>query len=90
MNNTKVIPARDLRNSYAEVVGMLEEHSTVIITNRGRSESVLIPFADYQDYEEYLHYRYVREKLCTAERYAAMPDAKWFDDADFWEAIEAD
>jgi PHD/YefM family antitoxin component YafN of YafNO toxin-antitoxin module len=68
---------------------MLEDNATVIITNRGRGESVLIPIEDYQDYEEYLHYRYVRESLVQAEAYAADPTARWYSDDEFWDAVEA-
>lgn len=88
--DTKVIPSRDLGNNYSEVVRVLEDGSPIIITNRGRGESVLIPFNAYREYEEYLNFRSVRERLAEAEAYAVQPDARWYQDDEFWNAAEAD
>ena len=77
MYNTYARPARELRNNYAEIVRMLKEHDQILITNNGKGEAVLINAEDYADYEEYLHIRYVNEKLDEAERHAASPDVKW-------------
>jgi len=54
MHNTRIIPSRDLRNNYNEVIGYLEAHDHVVITNRGRGEAVLISMADFAAYEDYL------------------------------------
>jgi prevent-host-death family protein len=75
MYNTYARPARDLRNNYAELMRMLKEHNQILITNNGKGEAVLINADDYAGYEEYLHQRYVIEKLKEAEEYAASPDA---------------
>jgi len=77
MLNTHVRPVRDLRNSYPELAEIIKKHDHVIITNNGKSESVLISFDDFRKYEEFLHYRYVEEKLAEAERQAADPNTKW-------------
>jgi prevent-host-death family protein len=87
MEQTEVIPSRELRNNYASVVGMLENHDRVIITNRGKGQAVLINFDDYKQYEEYLHYSYVRAALKEAEEYAAREDAKWLTHDEFWASV---
>jgi prevent-host-death family protein len=87
--NIDVVPARELRNNYAAVVKKLEEHDSVIITNRGRGQAVLINFEDFGDYEEYLHVRYVKERLTTAEQYAEQTDDPWLSHDEFWNSIRA-
>jgi len=76
MYNTYARPARDLRNNYAEIIRMLKEHNQILITNNGKGEAVLISAEDYAGYEEYLHQRYILEKLKESEERAAMPGAK--------------
>ena len=44
---------------------------------------MLINVDDYADYEEYLHVRYVKEKLEEAEARAADPSTKWFSHDEF-------
>ena len=71
MATTHVRPARDLRTKYSEIVDIVKGgHDHVIITNRGRGDIVLIDIDDYAAYEEYLHVRYVNEKLREAEKEA--------------------
>ena len=79
MNNVNVRPVRDLRNRYSEVEALLENHDPVVITKNGRGVAVLINFEDYAGVEEYLHYKYVAEKLQEAETAAASPGVKWLD-----------
>jgi prevent-host-death family protein len=62
---------------------MVKEHNQVIITNKGKGEAVLIKIEDYAGYEEYLHQRYILEKLAESERIAAMPGAKRYS----WEEV---
>jgi prevent-host-death family protein len=90
MMKTHVKPSRDLRNNYAEVVRLLDEHDQVIITNRGKGEAVLIGMNDYADYEEYLHRRYVLASLHEAEKQASDPKTKWLSHEQVWDAIESD
>ena len=78
MNKTHVRPARDLRNNYAQLAKIVkEEHGHVVLTHRGRGDMVLIDFADYALYEEYLHQKYVEAKLQEAIREAGSSQAKW-------------
>jgi prevent-host-death family protein len=42
MQNTHVRPVRDLRNRYAEIEQLVENHDPVIITKNGRGAAVLI------------------------------------------------
>jgi prevent-host-death family protein len=79
MGNIKVRPVRDLRNNYAEVEMLIEAHDPVIITKNGRGSAVLLNIDDFAELEEYLHYKYVAEKLDEAEAVAAEPEARWAD-----------
>ena len=74
MFTTHVKAVRDLRNNYPEVARIIKNRDHVIITNNGKSEAVLIPYEDMEKYQEYLHIRYVREKLAEAEAVADNPD----------------
>ena len=79
MPNTQVRPVRDLRNRYSEIEIFLENHNPVIITKNGRGTAVLINIDDYAEIEEYLHVKFINEKLKEAELEAAKPNAKWKD-----------
>ena len=72
--NTHVKAVRDLRNNYPEVAQIIKNRDHVIITNNGKSESVLIPYEHLEDYQEYLHIRYINEKLAEAEELADNPN----------------
>ena len=75
--NTYVKPSSELRNKYPEISELVQANNQVIITNNGKAELVLIKMEDYKKYEEFLHWRYVDEKLAEAEQAAADPNAKW-------------
>jgi prevent-host-death family protein len=79
MRNIQVRPVRDLRNNYAELETLIENHDPVIITKNGRGAAVLLNIEDFAELEEYLHYKYVFGKLEEAEAEAAGPKAKWTD-----------
>jgi prevent-host-death family protein len=79
MRNIQVRPVRDLRNNYAEVETLIEAHDPVIITKNGRGAAVLLNIDDFAEVEEYLHYKYVAEKLEEAEAEAVSPGARWTD-----------
>ncbi|MDR3147901.1 MAG: type II toxin-antitoxin system Phd/YefM family antitoxin [Treponema sp.] len=79
MRNVQVRPVRDLRNNYAELETLIEAHDLVIITKNGRGAAVLLNINDFAEVEEYLHYKYVAEKLDEAEVEAAKPGAQWMD-----------
>ena len=77
MQKTQVRPVRDLRNRYTEIESLLENHDPVIITKNGRGAAVLINIEDYAEVEEYLHIKYVHNKLAEAESEAVKINAKW-------------
>ena len=78
MNKTHVRPARDLRNNYAEIANIVKnEHSHVILTNRGRGDMVLIDFEDYDLFTQYCHQKYIEAKLEEAIEEAQSPQVKW-------------
>jgi len=91
--STHVRAVRDLRNNYPEIATIIKERDNVIITNNGKSEAVIIPYEDFSKYEEYLHIRYIKEKLAEAEAEAGDPK-KWtnvddlFKEWDSWDAVK--
>ena len=93
MFNTHVKAVRELRNNYPEVARIVNNRDHVIITNNGKSEAVLIPYDEFERYEEFLHIRYIKEKLAEAEA-LANDDNQWisidglFKDWDSWEAVK--
>ena len=48
MYKTHVRPIRDIRNNYAELDKIVNDHDHVIITNNGRGTSVLIGIEEYR------------------------------------------
>ena len=93
MFSTHVKAVRDLRNNYPEVAQIVKNRDHVIITNNGKSEAVLISFDEFEKYQEFLHIRYVKEKLAEAEAIADNPD-EWmevdavFKEWDAWDAVK--
>ena len=93
MSTTHVKAVRDLRNNYPEVAQIVKNRNNVIITNNGKSEAVLIPYDDFEKYEEFLHIRYVKEKLAQAEAVSGNPD-QWMtveellSEWDSWDAVK--
>lgn len=93
MFKTYVKAVRDLRNNYSELANIIKNRNHVIITNNGKSEAVLISYDEFERYEEYLHVRYVKEKLAESEALASNPD-EWidvdelFNEWDDWEAVK--
>jgi prevent-host-death family protein len=90
---TYVKAVRDLRNNYPEVAQIIKNRDHVIITNNGKSEAVVISYEEFEKYQEYLHIRYVKEKLAEAEALSDDP-AEWigvddlFRDWDTWDAVK--
>jgi len=87
MYNAHVRPVRDLRNNYPELSEIVKEKNHVIITNNGKSESVLISYDEFIAYEEYIHMRFVEKKLAESEAAAENPSTKWFSHDDFWDKV---
>ena len=92
MYTTHVRAVREIRNNYPEVAKIVKNRDHVIITNNGKSEAVLISFEEFEKYQEYLHVRYVKEKLSEAEALSDKPD-EWIDadelfrEWDSWDAV---
>jgi len=89
MFNTYVKPSSDLRNKYPEISQLVKGNNQVVITNNGKADMVLLNMEDYKKYEEFLHLRYVEEKLAEAEKIADSSDAKWYDHNDFWNKVRS-
>ena len=70
-----------------------EDSPKVNITNNGKSGAILIPYDEFERYEEYRHIRYVKGKLAEAEAAADNPD-EWisadelFKEWDDWDAVQ--
>jgi len=90
MLNVHVRPSRDLRNNYPELAGIIKDHDHIIITNNGQGEAVLINIEDYAAYEEYLHIRYVNQKLDDAEAAELDPKTTWHSHEEFWRKVRED
>ena len=93
MFSTYVKAVRDLRNNYPEVAQIVKNRDHVIITNNGKSESVLISFEEFEKYQEFLHIRYIKEKLAEAEALSDKPDERididdLFKEWDAWGAVK--
>jgi len=86
---THTRPIRDIRNNYADIDKIVNDHDHVIITNNGRGTSVLIGIEEYALYEEFLHALFIKRKLDEAEASAADPNTKWLSEDEFWSGIEA-
>ena len=93
MYSTHVKPVRDLRNNYPEVAQIIKNRDHVIITNNGKSESVLISFDEFEKYQEFSHICYIKEKLAEAEALSDKAD-EWigidelFKEWDMWSAVK--
>ena len=93
MFSTHVKAVRDLRNNYPELAQIVRNKDHVIITNNGKSEAVLISFDEFEKYQEFLHIRYVKEKLAEAEAIADNPE-EWigvddlFKEWDAWDSVK--
>jgi len=88
MYKTHIRPVQDIRNNYAELDKMVNEHDHIVITNNGRGTSVLIGIEEYAMYEQFLHKQYIKRKLDEAEASAKNPDTKWLSEDEFWSNIE--
>ncbi|MDR1193391.1 MAG: type II toxin-antitoxin system Phd/YefM family antitoxin [Peptococcaceae bacterium] len=88
MSKTQVRPSRDLRDNYADVVKSLKEHAHVIITNNGVGEAVLIGIKDFEQYEEYLHRRFIYDELQKSKAKMSDPNAVTHDADDVHAELE--
>ena len=88
MYKTHIRPIRDIRNNYADIDKIVNDHDHVIITNNGRGTSVLIGIEEYAQYEQFLHTQYIKRKLDEAEDSAKNPNTRWLSEDEFWSSIE--
>jgi len=89
MSKTIVRPSRDLRNNYADVVKSLKQNNHIIITNNGVGESVLIGINEYEEYEEYMHRRFVYNELQQSKTLLDNPEVILHDAVDVFAKFEA-
>ncbi|MCL2336019.1 MAG: type II toxin-antitoxin system Phd/YefM family antitoxin [Firmicutes bacterium] len=75
MFTTHVKAVRDIRNHYPDVSQLIKKQDNIIVTNNGKCEAVIIPYEQFEDYQEYAHKRYVAKKLAEAEAAGKDPNA---------------
>jgi prevent-host-death family protein len=73
----EIRPSKDLRTHYRQIADIAKKNP-VIITNRGKGDTVLISMEDYARFEDYTHQQYILDALDEAEKRAADPNAKWY------------
>lgn len=76
--STQIKTSRDLRNNFAEIQRLLQEHDQVVITNNGKGSAVVINFEDYAGYEEYLREKQIFEDLQAIKKELDDPNAKMY------------
>jgi prevent-host-death family protein len=87
MFNTHAHSVRDLRNNYPELARLAKNHNQIIITNNGRAETVLLGIDDYRAYEDFLHERYVVQKLKEAEEQVGDSSTQWLSHSEVFSRI---
>lgn len=87
MPHVQVRPSRDLRNHYNELAELAKNSNPVIITNRGKGDTVLISMEDFSKYEDFIHHQYIVNELAKAEAEASDPSTKWHTHEDVWDGI---
>ena len=88
MHKTYVRPVRDLRNNFAELNQLVNNHDHIIITNNGQGTAALIGIEEFARYEEFLHTFYIKQKLDEAEKSASDPNTQWLSEEEFWQGVE--
>jgi prevent-host-death family protein len=87
MYNVHARPCRELRNNYAELARLVKNRDSVIITNNGRDEAVLIGMDEFNAYTEFLHRRYISRELEKARAEAGDADTRWLSENEFLDAV---
>ena len=87
MYTTNIRTMRDLRNKTAEIMQIVEGRNQVIITKRGRGAAVIVDFAEYEEYEKFIHEKYLERKLTASLQEAQDPNTEWLSHKQAWDAI---
>lgn len=77
-----------MRNNFADIQRLLDEHDQVVITNNGKGAAVVIPYADYAAYEEYLREKYILDRLDRALKSLDDPNTKLMSHDEVWAMLE--
>lgn len=88
MYSTKIKTSRDLRNNFAEIQRLLQEHDQVVITNNGKGAAVVINFEDYAQYEAYLREKHVLARLDRAIESLDDPDTRFTPHDEVWSRLK--
>ena len=88
LHSTQIRTSRDLRNNFADIQHLLENHDQVVITNNGKGAAVVINFADYSAYEEYLREKYILERLDKVLQSLDDPNTKFTPHDEVWSMLE--
>jgi len=88
MPQAQVRPSKDLQNHYGDIAEIVKKYNPVIITNHGRSDTVLISMDDYAKFEDYQQHQYIINELKNAEYEAADPNTQWYTHDEIWNEIK--
>lgn len=75
MSRIQVRPSRELRNNYASIVKLVEEHDRVIITNNGVGQLGLVNLDDLAAFDEFVQRRFIYSELQESKAKMSDPDA---------------
>ena len=88
--STYARPVRDLRNSYNEILNLVNNGNQVIITQNGREAAVVIGTQAYKEFEIFLHHQYIKQELSKSKEKAKDPNIEWLSEDEFWADSEGD
>ena len=87
-HSTQIRTVRDLRNNFADIQRLLEDHDQVVITNNGRGAAVIIHYEDYATYEEYMREKYIMDRLDKAIKSLDDPNTVFVPHDEVWTAFK--
>ena len=94
MSQTRFFSIRELQKQGSNIKEFLDDDDKIIITSNGKPIGITVGInessfeevlEDWKKVKEYRHLRLIDEKLDESEALAAMPDAEWIKDEDFWD-----
>lgn len=88
MSRIQVRPSRDLRNHYADIVKLVENHDRVIITNNGVGQLGLVNLDDLAAFDEFVHRRLIYGELQESKAKMSDPNAIRHDAEDVHAELE--
>ena len=88
MSKIQVRPSRDLRNKYADIVKMVEEHDRVIITNNGVGQLGIVNLEDLAKFDAFMHRQFIYDELQKSKAKMSDPSTVLHDADDVHAELE--